>query len=223
MKKIENGLLIVLEGGEGVGKTTQAKILVEWLQNEGYDAKYFREPGSSKMAEEIRNIILYNKMNPITETLLFSAVRNINVQENLLPALRDGNIVILDRFYRSMEVYQGILKNGDMDFIRECNNKTCNDLFENNDGYNLEFTLLCDPEVAMERAKAEGHERNKHDILPIEDYTKINDAYRILYEDFDQGYPFCHCIDTTDLSLSQVTHALKDIITPVLVEATYEE
>ena len=223
MKKIENGLLILLEGGEGVGKTTQAKILLEWLQGEGYDARYFREPGGNKIAEEIRNIILYNDIDATTETLLFSAARNINVQENLLPVLRGGGIVILDRFHKSMQVYQGILRNGDIGFIHECIRQTCNDLYEDDGGYSLEFTLLCDPEVAVERAKAEGHERNKNDILPVEDYKKINDAYRHLYEDYDEGLAFCHCIDTTNLSLSQVTHALKDIITPVLVEATYEE
>lgn len=223
MKKIENGLLIVLEGGEGVGKTTQAKILLEWLQKEGYDAKYFREPGGNKIAEDIRNIVLYNEMDAITETLLISATRNINVQENLLPALREGNIVILDRFYKSMQVYQGILKNGNMNFIYECIAETCNMLYLDDEGYALEFTLLCDPEIAIERAKAEGHERNKHDILPIGDYEKINNAYRYLYEGNDKDVPFCHCIDTTNLSLSQVTHALKDIIIPVLEEATYEE
>ena len=224
MKKIENGLLIILEGGEGVGKTTQAKLLLEWLQNEGYDARYFREPGGNKLAEDIRNIVLYNEMNSTTETLLISATRNINVQENLLPALREGAVVVLDRFYKSMQVYQGILKNGDMDFINACIAKTCEDLYEvTDDGYRLEFTLLCDPEVAIERAKAEGHERNKNDVLPIEDYKKINDAYHKVYKDDDSCFAFCHCIDTTNLSLPQVTHALKDIITPVLVEATYEE
>ena len=222
MKKIENGLLIILEGGEGVGKTTQAKLLLEWLIKEGYDAKYFREPGGNKVAEDIRNIVLYNEMDSTTETLLISATRNINVQNNLLPVLRDGGIVVLDRFYKSMMVYQGILKNGDMDFIQKCIDKTCDELF-NNDGYNIDITLLCDPEVAVERAKDEGHERNKNDILPVEDYRKINDAYCDLYTRYDSSIPFCHCIDTSNISVSQVTHALKDIITPILVEATYEE
>jgi dTMP kinase len=223
MKKIENGLLIVLEGGEGVGKTTQAKLLLDWLNEEGYNAKYFREPGGNKVAEDIRNIVLYNEMDSTTETLLISATRNINVQKNLLPVLRDGGVVVLDRFYKSMMVYQGILKNGDMDFIDHCVGKTCNELLLDNDGYTVEFTLLCDPEVAVERAKAEGHERNKNDLLPVEDYKKINDAYRDLYKQYDDPLAFCHCIDTTDKSISQITHELKNIIAPILVEDTYEE
>jgi thymidylate kinase len=121
-----------------------------------------------------------------------------------------------------MMVYQGILKNGDMSFIHQCVSKTCNELFDS-DGYTVEFTLLCDPEVAVERAKAEGHERNKNDLLPVDDYKKINDAYRNLYKQYDESLPFCHCIDTTNKSISQITHALKFIITPILVEATYEE
>lgn len=223
MKKIENGLLIILEGGEGVGKTTQAKILLEWLSNEGYNAKYFREPGGNKVAENIRNIVLYNEMDPTTETLLISATRNINVQYNILPVLRDGGIVILDRFYKSMVVYQGYLKGGDIDFINRCNKKVCADVMNADGGRVLDFTLLCNAEVAIERAKAEGHERNKFDILPVEQYKRINCIYDYLYTTEDINRAFCHCIDTSNLTLEQVTHALKDYITPVLVEDTYEE
>ena len=223
MKKIEGGLLIILEGGEGVGKTTQAKLLLEWLQNEGYDAKYFREPGGDKVAEDIRNIVLYNEMDSTTETLLISATRNINVQNNILPVLRDGGVVILDRFYKSMLVYQGYLKNGDIDFINECNKKVCRDVMNVDGGRVLDFTLLCDADVAVERAKAEGHERNKFDILPVEQYRRINSIYDLLYKVNDVNKAFCHCVDTSNLTLEQVTHALKDYITPVLVEDTYEE
>ena len=206
MKKITNGLLVILEGGEGVGKTTQAKALVDYYNSQGYSAKYFREPGGNKLAEDIRNLALYNEMDATTETLLMSAARNINAQINILPALRAGDIVILDRFTTSTLVYQGMFKNGDMDFITACNNKIAADVYRNS-GYTVEFILSCDPKVAMERAASEGHERNKNDILPIEDYKKINDAYiEVFHITPVKSYnPDCSVmINTTNLSEKEV-------------------
>jgi dTMP kinase len=210
MIKIGNGLLVILEGGEGVGKTTHAKALVDYYNERGYSAKYFREPGGNKLAEEIRNMVLYNEMDSVTETLLMNAARNINIQTNILPALRDGNIVILDRFTKSTLVYQGVLKNGNMDFINNCIDEVTKDL---DDGYGIEFTLLCEPEIAMERAAAEGHERNKNDILPIEDYKKINDAYRELYK---ISYGITCVIDTTHKTQEAVFENLKYAIYKIL-------
>ena len=222
MKKIKNGLLVILEGGEGVGKTTQSKDLVDYYNSKGYSAKYFREPGSSELAEKIRNLILYNEMDATTETLLFSAARNINVNENILPALRDGNIVILDRFYKSTMVYQGVLKNTNMKFIIDCINEVTKDLF-NNDMNMLEFTLLCDPEIAMERAASEGHERNKNDVLPYEKYKIINDAFRNLhfYQPYEIGTDLVYnagIIDTTGYNKEEVFTLLLNGINSVICD-----
>lgn len=220
MKKIRSGLMIILEGGEGVGKTTQAKRLVEYYTSKGYAASYFREPGGNEVAEQIRNIALYNEMDPITETLLMCAARNINVQTNVLPALLDGNIVILDRFTKSTIVYQCLLKDNlkpkDVDFIDECTWNVVEDLYSY-DTCQAEITLLCDPEVAMERAKSEGHERNKNDILPIEDYRKINDAYYELftnpiYKHFKTTDCEYYMINTTNITEDEVFDNLVDVI-----------
>ena len=222
MKKIGNGLLVILEGGEGVGKTTQAKALVDYYNSQGYSAKYFREPGGNKLAEDIRNMVLYNEMDSTTETLLMNAARNINIQTNLLPALRAGDIVILDRFTKSTLVYQGILKNGNMNFINKCIDEVTKEIFDQ-DSYTMEFTLLCDPEIAIERAKTEGHERNKNDILPVEDYKKINDAYKKLHlvSNYAVRYGLC---DTTNMVEKDVFDYLKDTIDDCIDECEiYEE
>ena len=228
MNKIRNGLLVILEGGEGVGKTTQAKALVDYYNSIGYSAKYFREPGGNELAEQIRNMVLYNEMDTTTEILLMSAARNINVQTNILPALADGNIVILDRFTKSTLVYQGFLKNGNMSFIDKCTLEVTKDLYDN-DAYSIEFILLCNPEIAIERAAAEGHERNKHDVLPIEDYKKINDSYcKLSYENqyrrFNNTNCFYRTINTSTMTEQHVFNDLKYNIDAIIEHCDiYEE
>lgn len=210
MKKIAGGLLVILEGGEGVGKTTQAKALVEYYNSQGYSAKYFREPGGNKLAEDIRNMVLYNEMDAVTETLLMNAARKINIDNNILPALRDGDIVILDRFTKSTLVYQGILKHGNLDFINTCIEEVTKDL-DNDYGYSIEFTLLCDPEVAVLRAAEDGHERNKFDTMTMDKYKEVNDAYsKLHYSDIGPHIfsPITSIIDTTELSLGNVLEKL---------------
>ena len=223
MKKIRNGFLVILEGGEGVGKTTQAKKLVEYYNSQGYSAKYFREPGGNELAEQIRNLVLYNEMDSTTETLLMCAARNINVQTNILPALREGDIVILDRFTKSTLVYQGILKNGNMDFINACLDEVTRGVFDRNH-FVMEFTLLCDPKEAIIRAAAEGHERNKNDILPIEKYKEINDAYFKLYDAPGHCAPINCVLDTTLLTTEKVFNILLYDISRILEGCeVYEE
>jgi len=223
MKKITKGLLVILEGGEGAGKTSQAKKLVEYYNDKGYNTKYFREPGGNEIAENIRNMILYNEMDPTTEILLMNAARNININNNLLPALNDGCLVILDRFAKSTKVYQGILKNGNMKFIEQCESMVKKPIIDSS--YILEFTLLCDPKVAIERAAAEGHERNKHDVLPIEDYKKINDAYSRLYiQDVNTIGAVHSMIDTTNMDMEKVFKRLVGTIDNVIaLRGTVEE
>lgn len=212
MKKINGGLLVILEGGDGVGKTVQAKALVEYYNSIGFNAKYFREPGGDPLAEQLRAMMLYNKMDTVTETLLMNAARKINIDNNILPALRDGDIVILDRFTKSTLVYQGILNHGDLDFINSCIENVTKELWRTDEGYTLEFTLLCDPEVAILRTTEEGHERNKYDTMTIDKYKEINDAYSRLYHNHGLEpscfSPITSIIDTTELSLGDVLEKL---------------
>ena len=214
MKKICGGLLVILEGGEGVGKTTHAKALVEYYNSQGYSAKYFREPGGNPLAEQLRTMILYNEIDVVTETLLFTAARSINVQKNLLPSLRNGDIIILDRFTKSTLVYQGILKHGDLDFINNCINEVTKDLYATDEGYSIEFTLLCDPEEAVKRAQAEGHERNKYDTMTIDKYKIINNAYHDLWRETSGSIPCL--INTTKLSQGDVFKRLVTGIDKIL-------
>jgi dTMP kinase len=104
------GKFITFEGSECCGKSTQSKLLYEYLKNKGYDVIYLREPGGTKISEKIRKILLDSKnetMTPMTELLLYMASRAQTVKEVIEPALKKGRIVLCDRFLDSTVVYQG--------------------------------------------------------------------------------------------------------------------
>ncbi len=111
MKK--KGLFITFEGLDGSGKTTQMKILSDYLKNLGFDVVTTIEPGGTKIGRKIREILLDKENHGISsraETLLFLASRAELVSEVISPALKEGKIVLCDRFFDSTVVYQGIAR-----------------------------------------------------------------------------------------------------------------
>ena len=104
------GLFITFEGIEGCGKSTQSKLLTEYLKKRGLEVLSTREPGGPKISEEIREILLSNandEMNARTEVLLYMASRSQHTAEWIIPALESGKVVISDRYYDSTLAYQG--------------------------------------------------------------------------------------------------------------------
>lgn len=104
------GFFIALEGSEGAGKSTQARLLTEWLQAAGKPVLLTREPGGTALGEQIRDLLLAPGAYAIlaeAETLLYAAARAQHVREVLLPALASGSVVICDRYVDSTLAYQG--------------------------------------------------------------------------------------------------------------------
>ncbi|GAA4510699.1 hypothetical protein GCM10023191_073710 [Actinoallomurus oryzae] len=106
----EHGVFIAFEGGEGAGKTTQARLLSIWLRDQGFDVVMTREPGSTKMGMRLRALLLDKQSSGLSsraETLLYAADRAQHVAEVIQPALRRGAIVVTDRYVDSSLAYQG--------------------------------------------------------------------------------------------------------------------
>ena len=104
------GKFIVLDGPDGCGKTTQTKLLVQWLQDQGVPAVSFRDPGDTTVGEKIRQILLspeHTMMDTRTELLLYMAARAQLWAEKIAPALAEGKCVVLDRWLSSTCAYQG--------------------------------------------------------------------------------------------------------------------
>ncbi len=117
------GLLIVLEGGEGVGKTTQWTRLASRLQEPGHEVLALREPGGTPPGDVIRSLLLgpEHELAPATEALLFAASRAELVSRSVRPALERGVVVLLDRYLLSTYVYQGVARGLPMDGLRAMN------------------------------------------------------------------------------------------------------
>ncbi|MGA9573413.1 MAG: dTMP kinase [Lysobacterales bacterium] len=107
---MNKGFFISLEGGEGAGKSTQNKHIVEWLSTRGHDVVETREPGGTIISEQIRRLLLDTRnqgLNAISELLLMFAARSQLIQEVILPALTAGKVVVCDRFADASYAYQG--------------------------------------------------------------------------------------------------------------------
>lgn len=103
------GKFITFEGGEGTGKSTQIKLLAEYLQQHGKDVLLTKEPGGTDIGLELRKILLegkVEKLDAVAETLMFFADRRIHMQQKVWPAMQNGQWVLSDRFADSTMVYQ---------------------------------------------------------------------------------------------------------------------
>ena len=135
------GKFITLEGPEGSGKTTVSKELVKILNESGYKVLLTREPGGVDIAEQIRNVILdkkNTKMDARTEALLYAAARRQHLVEKVLPALKEGYIVLCDRFVDSSLAYQGVARNLGIDEVYNMNLFAINDVMPETNRLDLE-------------------------------------------------------------------------------------
>lgn len=109
-KNLKRGIFITFEGAEGSGKSTQIKLLAQYLKKNNYKVLILREPGSTRLSEGLRKILLDKRNDSLcekAELLLYLAARAQLVKEKIIPALRENKIILCDRFQDSTLVYQG--------------------------------------------------------------------------------------------------------------------
>jgi len=116
------GVFIALEGGDGAGKSTQARLLCTWLEGLGHTVVVTREPGGTAFGRTVRELLLHgDHVAPRAEALLFAADRAHHVETLILPALGRGDVVITDRYMDSSIAYQGAGRDLGIDEVRELN------------------------------------------------------------------------------------------------------
>ena len=117
-------MFITFEGCEGVGKSTQLNFLRDYLKETGQDAIFVREPGGTSIGEQIRKVILNpanTEMASVTESMLYASSRVQLIDEVILPALREGKLVVCDRYLDSSIAYQGYARGLGADFVKKVN------------------------------------------------------------------------------------------------------
>lgn len=157
-------MIISLEGGEGAGKSTHARLLCTHLQQLGLSWLSLREPGGSSFSERVRALFFQEGLDPMTELLLVLASRRQNIDTLVRPALSEGRIVVIDRFVDSTLAYQGVLGGIGIKRVRGIMDLT--DTWLEPD---LTFVLDVDPGLSLARIvpgdKFELRERSFHERL----------------------------------------------------------
>jgi len=174
---VSRGRFITLEGGEGVGKSTQVKALAEALRQRGIDVVITREPGGSEGAERIRELLLSgseDRWGPKAEALLFAAARADHVAKTIRPAVERGQWVLSDRFIDSSLAYQGGAGGLGIEAVRAINAFGIGENFPDR-------TLILTHEEGADRARArdlEGSDRIGG--RPDEYHRKVEAAFHII-------------------------------------------
>ena len=171
------GKFVTVEGCEGSGKSTQLKLLAEYLNSIGADFIMTREPGGSEISEEIRTIILngkYKEMCDECEALLYAAARIQHLKEIVEPALASGKLVICDRFVDSSFAYQGYARGLGEEYIADINRAAI-------ERFSPDLTLFLDisPEDAFKR-KHGADEGDRIESMGLEFHRKVYKGYKAL-------------------------------------------
>ncbi len=170
-----NKKFITFEGGEGSGKSTQIKILKKRLSKNKKKIILTREPGGTKEAERIRELLVRGKSTKwsgTTEVLLMSTARKDHVDKVILPNLKKGNWVLCDRFIDSTLAYQGYGRNVGEVLIKQLNKSLINNLKPN-----LTFLFDIDPKIGLRRSKKRINNELRYENMPLTYHRKIRNAY----------------------------------------------
>ncbi len=183
MSSLHNAKFITFEGIDGCGKSTQARLLLEHMNNSGVETILVREPGGTNISESIREILLHSnsgKMGDRTESLLMTASRAQLTQEIIVPNIEQGKFVIADRYSDSTLAYQGGGRNLDIEWLIELNNYATFTLLP-------DITLFVDirPEEALRRLD---NNKDRIEGIGIEFQTRVRKTYHELAERFNDRY-----------------------------------
>jgi dTMP kinase len=183
---MKRGLFIVFEGGEGSGKSVQAQLLANQLRQTGRNVVVTREPGGTRIGEQIRDITHDTEnvdLDPVAEAYLMAASRAQHVRETIAPALEDGKIVISDRFVDSSIAYQGYGRNLGAKEIVALNKLAV-------DGATPDLVIFLDapPDVGLARLEKEGKQKDRLDMLQKDFYERVHAGYLALAKNNPSRY-----------------------------------
>jgi dTMP kinase len=200
------GKFITLEGGEGGGKSTQAKRLASYLDSLGKRVLLTREPGGSPGAEDIRQLLVSgdpNRWDAMTEALLHTAARRDHLNRTVRPALQQGQWAISDRYVDSTLAYQGIGHGLGIEKILELHRIA-------NDGFMPDLTLVLDlpVEEGLKRAGSRGGDEDRYERMDVDFHNRLRRGFLdIAARDPDR----CRLVDATK-DVDTVAEQIQNIV-----------
>jgi dTMP kinase len=207
---MSRGRFITLEGIEGAGKSTVAKLVIDWLASRGIAARVTREPGGTPLAERVRKIVLERgteAVSPQAETLLMFAARSIHVENLIRPALAAGEWVICDRFTDASRAYQGHGRGMDLAWIEQLATAVQGDL-------QPDCTLLLDlpVEVGLRRARGRsGQAADRFEAEVEEFFERVRNGYLQIARDEPRRVRIIDATQALPDVTAQVTRVLEGL------------
>ena len=202
------GLFISFEGIDGAGKSTHIEGLAETFRNQGRQVTLTREPGGTALAEQLREMVLNQAMDPLTEALLIFAARRDHLTQVIEPALARGDVVLCDRFTDATFAYQGGGRGFDLNVLKQLEQWVQAQPDQSLRQPDLTFWFALDPAIAAERL-AGARVPDRFESQPVEFFKHVHQGY----EARAQAEP--HRFERLDAA--QTRHAVWQQITRVLV------
>ncbi len=204
------GFFLTIEGGEGAGKTTALECVRQWLQSQGREFVETREPGGTRMAEEVRSLLLAEHEETVsdtTELLLMFAARSQNFSENIQPALQAGKVVVCDRFTDATYAYQGGGRGIDVHKIQ-----VLEQLVQGDCRPDMTLLLDVDPDIGMARARGRGA-LDRIELEAMDFFHRVRQTYL----QRSQIFPKQYVVIDASRSIESVQLQIQDALTQRLI------
>ncbi|MWV60011.1 dTMP kinase [Rathayibacter sp. VKM Ac-2754] len=203
------GLFVTLEGGDGAGKTTQARLLEEWLGSRGRAVVRTREPGGTEVGVQIREIVLHHRgeIDPRAEALLYAADRAQHIGTLVRPALERGDVVIQDRYIDSSVAYQGAGRVLDAGEVRTLSEWATHDL-------RPDLTVLLDLDPAAARTRLDAA-RTRFDRLEAEK-EEFHERVRRAFLAIAEADPARFLVVDASLAIEQIAESVRERVAGLL-------
>jgi dTMP kinase len=206
---MRKGLFITVEGTDGSGKTTQIKLMEEYIRNKGYNVVLTREPGGTRISEEIRDLILdptNTDIVPLAEMILYAASRAQHVCEVIKPAVNEGKVVICDRFVDSSYAYQGCGRGVDLKLVADVNRVAIDGMVPE-----ITFFLDIDPKIALQRRiNSTGADRIEQEKMDF--HMRVYEAYKKMALLYPDRIKTIDATETIEQISSQINAYLTELI-----------
>ena len=205
---------ITFEGIDGCGKTTQLQLLSDYLISRGIKVSLLREPGGTYVGELIRSLLLSTKTSdllPISELLLYFAARNQNIHENIIPAQRNGNWVLCDRFTDATVAYQGYGRTLDLSLIQFLDH-----IVSQNKKPDITILIDIDPDTALSRANQRNIEKSNNEGRFERESLTFYNRVRKGYIKIAQKEPQRVRVINGNQSIKDIQNEIINLILPLL-------